>query len=202
MEAFLLELLPRFLDPAIAWQAINYGSKQQLLVRLPMRMMGYARVPTEHRPLSLVLIDRDDDDCVVLKRRIEDACRAAGLRDRRQRDTTDDFDVVNRIVIEELEAWFFGDANAVERAWPGSGRALRKAAYRDPDAIRGGTHEAFLRVLQGAGHLRGLDRLPKIDVARTMGSLLMPDINISPSFGQFWSGLNALLANGQRQTNG
>lgn len=202
MEAFLRELLPRFLARDLAWQAVNYGSKQQLLARLPKRMMGYAAIPAEHRPLSLVLVDRDDDDCVGLKRQIEMACQAAGLHSRTRPDATGCFDVVSRIVIEELEAWFFGDAGAVEQGWSGSGKALRKAAYRAPDAIRGGTHEAFLRVLQGAGHLRGLDRLPKIDVARIMGGLLTPDANISPSFRQFWTGLHALVINGQRQTNG
>ncbi len=131
MEAFLRELLPRFLDPDIAWQAVNYGSKQQLLARLPLRMLGYARVPAAHRPLSLVLVDRDDDDCNVLKHQIEDACRAAGLHSRTRPDATGGFDVVNRIVIEELEAWFFGDAKAVEQAWSGSASAPSTRSKND-----------------------------------------------------------------------
>jgi len=193
MAAFLDAFLPRQLDPAIDWRSIDYGSKQQLLDRLADRMAGYARIPSEHRPRSLVLVDRDDDDCRALKARLEAACAAAGLPTRAA--TPAAFEVVNRIVCEELEAWFFGDAAALDAGWHGAGRVVRQAAYRDPDAVRGGTHEALLRELQRAGHLKGLARLPKIDTARTMGMLLDPARNTSRSFRHFWDGLTMLAAN-------
>lgn len=103
--------------------------------------------------------------------------------------------MVNRIVCEELEAWFFGDIVALEEGWRGMRRITGQASYRDPDAIRGGTHEALLRELQRAGHLKGLSRLPKIDTARAMGNLLEPVRNTSRSFRHFWDGLNTLAAN-------
>ncbi|WP_302480052.1 DUF4276 family protein [Sphingomonas bacterium] len=193
MESFLKTLLPRHIDPRILFRSIDYGSKQQLLSRLPARMMGYARIPIDHRPLSLVLVDRDDDDCMSLKQRLNDACVAAGLRTRAATETGA-LDVVNRIVVEELEAWFFGDATALDKEWSGAGRVIAKAGFRDPDAIRGGTHEALLRELQRAGHLRGLTRLPKIDTARSMGALIDPGRNTSCSFQHFWTGLHSLLA--------
>ena len=193
MAAFLDEFLPRHLAAAMGWRAIDYGSKQQLLARLPQRLAGYARCPTGHRPLSLVLVDRDDEDCLALKRRLESACAAAGLLTRATL-AAGSFDVLNRIVVEELEAWFFGDAVALEQGWHGLGRVARQAAYRDPDAVRGGTHEALLREFQRAGHLRGLTRLPKIDTARTMGGLIDPARNTSRSFHHFWTGLTSLAA--------
>ena len=193
MEAFLDEFLPRHLDPAVCWRVIDYRSKQQLLARLPARLMGYAYIPLVHRPLSLVLVDRDDDDCTLLKRRLEEACAAAGLPTRTAAPDGN-FEVVNRIVVEELEAWFFGDGAALEQEWRGVGRIVAQASYRDPDAVRGGTHEALLRELQRAGHLRGLSRLPKIDTARTMGALIDPSRNTSRSFQHFWTGLTSLLA--------
>lgn len=195
MAAFLTELLPRTLDPAIAWRPIDYGSKWALLDRLPRRLIGYARIAVAYRPLSLVLVDRDDDDCLLLKQKLEQACRHAGLHTISSPAAGNGFDVVNRIVIEELEAWFFGDGDALGQGWQGADKLLAQAPFRDPDAVRGGTHEALLRVLQRAGHMRRAERLPKIDVARTMGTLMQPHRNRSTSFAHFWSGLNALAAN-------
>lgn len=194
MEAFLVAFLSRVLSADVAWRPINYGSKQQLFNRLPQRLSGYARYDPAYRPKVLVLVDRDADDCAVLKARLESACEENGLRTKTRPGVDGVFDVVNRIVIEELEAWFFGDADALQQAWPGTGRTSRRSAYRDPDAIRGGTHEALLRVLKASGHLGDSDRLPKIDVARTMGGVLIPERSRSCSFQHFWTGLNALLA--------
>ena len=105
------------------------------------------------------------------------------------------FEVVNRIVVEELEAWYFGAIPELVRAFHGVPLTLsNKQKYRDPDAIRGGTHEQLLRVLQNAGHFKGQSRLPKIEIARKMGSLIDPDTNLSTSFSHFLSGLKALAA--------
>lgn len=50
------------------------------------------------------------------------------------------FQVVNRIAVEELEAWFFGDWSALQAAYPRVPATIpQKARFRDPDAIVGGT---------------------------------------------------------------
>ena len=59
----------------------------------------------------------------------------------------EDFQVVNRLAIEELEAWFFGDVEALHAAYCRVSINLQdQARYRDPDAIRGGTYEALVVV--------------------------------------------------------
>lgn len=136
MEAFLVALLPRFVASDIPWRPIGYGSKQQLLARLPQRLLGYARYDPAHRPKILVLVDRDDDDCAALKLALEAACRAAALSTKAVPNTDGRFDVVNRIVVEELEAWFFGDGAALQQGWPAP-RATwdkRATAIRTPSA--------------------------------------------------------------------
>lgn len=194
MEAFLVEFLPRVLAPEIARRIINHGSKQKLLIQLPHRLNGYAKIPADYRPKVLVLVDRDQDDCHALKARLEAAVVDAGLRHKAQ-GGNGAFDVVNRVVVEELEAWYFGDMPAVAAAWPGvSPNLANRRGYRDPDAIAGGTHEAFFRVLQKAGHLKGQVRLPKIEVARTIAPHIDPQRNRSQSFGHFLSGLMTLDA--------
>jgi hypothetical protein len=47
-------------------------------------------------------------------------------------------------VVEELEAWFFGDVEAICQADPKvSPHLAKQKGYRDPDAIRGGTCGGF-----------------------------------------------------------
>jgi hypothetical protein len=98
------------------------------------------------------------------------------------------FQVLNRIAVEELEAWFFGDVQAVHRAYERVSPSLAaKAAYRDPDAIKGGTWEALERELQRAGYFKS--GLPKIKVARAISANMVPSRNRSRSFQVFQSGL-------------
>jgi hypothetical protein len=89
--------------------------------------------------------------------------------------------VVNRIAIEELEAWFFGEWSAVRQAYPRvSVRIPSQAAYRASDSIAGGTWEALERVLRKAGYFN--QGLPKKEVANAVGRYMDPDANTSPSF--------------------
>ena len=59
----------------------------------------------------------------------------------------------NRIVMEELEAWNFGDWEAVRAAYPRVSKGVpRQVGYRDPDAIAGRTWEAFERIMKRSGY--------------------------------------------------
>ena len=194
MKAFLEGLLPRVLDSEIIFKIINHESKSQLLAVVPERLLGYAKWhPVNTRPKALVLVDRDADDCAELKEQLEQACRDAKLTSKTAPAADGSFEVVNRIAVEELEAWYFGAVPELVAAFPGVPETLaNKQGFRDPDAVRGGTHEQLLKVLQKAGHFTRLDRLPKIATARTMGLLVDPATNRSTSFSHFLSGLKAL----------
>lgn len=92
--------------------------------------------------------------------------------------------IANRIVIEELEAWYFGDWGAVLRAYPRvSPNIPRRVSYRDPDAIRGGTWEAFERVMKKHGYFA--TGLRKVEAAEAIAAHIDPDRNQSVSFGVF-----------------
>lgn len=193
MEAYLEELIPRMQLDGHQIEIKDFGGKQKLLRELPKRLKGYASQPQEFRPKILVLVDRDAQDCAVLKAQLENACAAQGLTTKSANHAA--FEVVNRIVVEELEAWHFGDPGSLCEAFPGvPANLLSKKRYRDPDAIRGGTHEALLRVLQKAGHHAGATSLPKIDTARRLGALVSIAHNRSASFNHFIAGLQALAA--------
>jgi hypothetical protein len=176
MAAALAAILPKLLGPT-TFELITFDSKKELLKRLPDRLRGYARwMPATSR--IVVVVDRDADDCHELKARLDAMARQAGLATRSGGAT---WRVVNRLAIEELEAWFFGDWRAVRTAFPRvSDGVSRKATYRDPDAIAGGTWEAFERELKRAGyHSTGLR---KIEAARAIAPHMDPARNTSRSF--------------------
>lgn len=178
MEAFLRELLPRLLPAQVSFQIYPSQCKDELLQRLPDRLRGYGWLPDDWR--IVVIVDRDDDDCAVLKQRMEAMACQAGLRSRTASGGAI-WQVANRIAIEELEAWYFGDWESVCTSYPGVSRTLpRREGFRDPDAIRGGTWEAFERVLKQAGHFR--TGLRKTEAARTMGHSMDARRNSSRSF--------------------
>lgn len=196
MKDALDVLIPRLIgERAVDIKIIDHGSKPRLLTDLPNRLSGYVRRLANEDIRVLVAIDRDDDDCTGLKQQLEEIATAAGLATKSNPDAAGGFRVVNRIVVEELEAWFFGDVPALCAAYPGVPDTLdRKKGFRQPDAITGGTWEKLLQVLQRAGHYRASERLPKCDVARKVATLMDPSRNRSPSFRHFATGLEALLA--------
>ena len=182
MEAALAILLPKILTRTTFRIHVHQG-KPDLLSQLPQRLRGYAAwIPATWR--IVVVVDRDDDDCEELKRQLEDVAGQAGLVTRlaaRRTANAASYVVVTRLAIEELEAWYFGDWDAVRTAYPRTPRTIPfKAPYRAPDAIKGGTHEALLRVLQQAGYFAG--GLRKIEAARTIAEHMEPSRNTSPSF--------------------
>ena len=74
MEAALEKLLPKILTNA-DFEIRRFQCKDDLLKRLPERLAGYrAWLPDNWR--ILVLVDRDDDNCVELKEQLESIARA------------------------------------------------------------------------------------------------------------------------------
>ena len=101
--------------------------------------------------------------------------------------------VIPRIAVEELEAWFFGDWQAVRAAYPGVAAGVpSKRGHRDADAIAGGTAEALERVLQDAGYFAG--GLRKIEAARAIATHMDPRRNRSKSFCVLRDALAELVA--------
>ena len=181
MEVALQHLLPRLLREGIRADLRQFQCKSDLLRQLPQRLAGYAQWLPETAAV-LVVVDRDDDECIALKDRLDAMARAAGLVPRSDALPGGRFQVVNRIAIEELEAWFFGDWPAVCAAYPKmQGTLPRRAGFRDPDAIAGGTWEALERELQRKGYFK--QGLRKLELAREVASRMDPARNRSASFG-------------------
>jgi len=164
-EAALRNFVPRILGSRVSFHIHAYQGKPDLLNKLPERLKGYKNwLPDNWR--IVVLIDEDREDCTKIKTQLEKMAAQAGLLTKSGARAGELFHVLNRLCVEELEAWFLGDVKAITAAYPGVPPSLaQRAGFRDPDAILGGTWEALERVLQRAGYHRG--GLEKIKAAVT-----------------------------------
>lgn len=191
MEATVEHLLPKLMND-VDFETRRFQCKDDLLKNLPDRLCGYSTWLPEKWAI-LVLVDRDDDDCLALKQKLEDMAENAGLLSKSRVGTGKRFQVANRIAIEELEAWFFGDWAAVQAAYPRVPATIpQRAGYRDPEAILGGTWEALERVLKRAGYFK--TGLRKIECARAVAQKMEPSRNTSHSFRAFIAAVSSALA--------
>ncbi len=179
-EEFLNIIIPK-IAPSLEFHIYPSQGKGDLLRNLPSRLRAYRRyLPDDWR--ILILIDSDGGDCAALKNRLENIASASGLRTKSQ--SPKKYHVINRIVVQELESWYFGDWNAVSAAYPRVNRDhCRKAAIRIPDAIDK-TWETFEAILKKYKCLPNI-RLPKIATARKIAGHMKPECNISASFIAF-----------------
>ena len=191
-EAALTNLISKILSGDHTFAIHPFQGKLDLLSNLPNRLRGYqAWLPDDWR--IVVLIDEDRQNCVVIKRQLEDAARIAGLITRTSTGGQGPFQVLNRLAIEELEAWFFGDVAAIKAAYPRVPAGLgQKAKYRDPDRITGGTWEALERELKKVGYY--IAGMPKIEVSRKISRYMDVHQNRSHSFRVFLDGLRACIS--------
>jgi hypothetical protein len=182
-EAFLNAALPSILGDKTFAIHVHQG-KSDLLGKLEGRLKGYQHwLPDNNR--IIVLIDRDNEDCITLKAKLEEITERAGFV---SRSKGPDWRVANRIVIEELEAWFFGDWEAVYACYPRVSKTVTaKAAFRVSDDIRGGTWEALERILISCGYYQ--EGLPKLELAANVGMNFDANRCTSSSFSAFLEAL-------------
>lgn len=190
-EITLRNIIPKMVGGECKFRILSFQGKYDLLSKLPHYLKSYPKSLPDNSYI-IVLIDRDNDDCRLLKQKLEAIAKETGLFTKSNPDPHGRYQVINRIVIEELEAWFFGDIDAIQAAYPRiiSRRLGRKQPYRDPDAISGGTWEALEKELKKAGYYR--NGMPKIETARKISEYMLPIRNRSKSFQVFMNTLKEL----------
>ncbi len=195
LESALSQLLPKILQSAVTSKIHAFRGKTDLLAKLPNRLKGYqAWLPADWK--IVILIDKDLEDCLKLKQQLEIMAISSGLITKSSAQKGKSFQVLNRIVIEELEAWFFGDVEAIHQAYPKvSPNLATQQKFRDPDAIKGGTWEALERVLRKVGyHLGGLE---KYKASSEISQYMNPELNRPTSFKVFYRGSLEIIDNQQ-----
>lgn len=179
MEAFLNVLLPRFLPEGTTFGIRPFQGKRDMLAKLPCRLKAYAKwLPQDWR--IMVLIDCDSDSCLELKQQLEDFAVEAGLRTR-SKSGASSWQLVNRIVIQELEAWFIADWPSLRAAYPALPAKAPKACCLPESISR--TWETLEFTLKRRGYFAG--GLRKIELARAVASFFDFENSSSESYAHF-----------------
>ncbi len=160
-------------------------SKRILLGQLPRLLRGYGRSLDPAWAAVVVVVDLDRRDCESFKHELLEVLNACDPRP----------NTLFRIAIEEIEAWFLGDRNAVRAAYPRAKDAVLNRYSQDSIC---GTWEVLANIVHPGGAAR-LSRQgwPHIGEAKycwatNIASKMNVDANLSQSFRVFRDGVRRL----------
>ncbi len=168
MKILLDGLLPR-LFPGLSFLCLSHEGKHDLEKSIPRKLQAWR----EPGVCFAIIRDNDNDDCKRLKTTLHEQCDKGGRPD-----------TLIRIACQELEAWYFGDADALADAFgKESIRNIRyKAKYRDPDSVQ--RPSAKLEKL--------IPEFQKVSGARLMAQRLTREHNRSVSFRVSMDGIESI----------
>ncbi len=188
MEAFLKILIEKEF-PEITYHFIKFRGKSDLLKSLGKRLKGYAKSMQEYERI-FVLVDRDRDDCYELKTTLEHFAIDAGLKTKSS--SPENYQIVNIIVIDMLEAWYFGHWDAVCKAYPKmKHETIKQKNFRKPDEVKGHTKYQLQKLFQQRVLYK--TGLLQLQIATNIAECYDPSSCISPSFQQFWRALKRTI---------
>ncbi len=160
-------------------------TKRILLDQLPRLLRGYGKTPGIDA--VVVVLDSDSRDCAAFLAELQAAASICNPAPQ----------TLFRLVIEEIEAWYFGDQAALLAAYP---KAKPDVLGRYAQDSICGTWELFADAVSSGGSAAikkagwPLPGQIKHEWAEKIGPLMDPDRNTSPSFGKFKAGLLRLIA--------
>lgn len=204
-EKLLQMLLPQFLGPQgepHTWRLHAYKgigripkglvmkadpAKRILLDRLPKVLRGYGKTPGIDA--VVVVVDTDKRDCVAFLDELKGVaatCNPVPI-------------TLFRLAIEEIEAWYFGDQDALLAAYPRAkqdvlGKYVQDSACDTWELLADAVHLGGSAAIKKAGW--PLPGQVKHEWAEKIGPLMKSERNISPSFGKLRDGLRRLVAEG------
>jgi hypothetical protein len=167
---------------------LNAGAdpaKRILLDQLPRILRGYGNTPGIDA--VVVVLDSDRRNCTQFLtelRALVAGCNPAP-------------NTMFRLAIEEMEAWYLGDLQALQQAYPRAKADVLRRYTQDGvcgtwELLADAVHPGGSAAVQRAGW--PLPGQIKCEWAERIGPLLDPDRNVSPSFGKFRDGLRRLVA--------
>lgn len=201
-EKLLAQLLPRILGEQGAphtWRLKAYKgigrippglsakadpAKRMLLDQLPRLLQGYGKTPGIDA--VVVVLDTDRRNCKDFLQELKSVAQGCSPSPR----------TLFRLAVEEMEAWYLGDREALVKAYP---RAKRDVLDRYAQDSVCGTWELLADAVQ-AGGVAAIKKvgwpLPghiKHEWAERIGPFMSLHQNASPSFGKFRDGLSQLV---------
>lgn len=168
---------------------LNAGAdpaKRILLDQLPRLLQGYGKTPGIDAVVVVVLDSdrRNCEDFLAELKALAAACNPVP-------------NTLFRIAIEEMEAWYFGDQQALKAAYP---KAKIEVLQRYQQDSVCGTWEQLADAIYPGGSAAikkagwPLPGQIKYEWAARIGPFLDPDRNVSPSFRKLRDGLRRLVA--------
>ncbi|MCL2856774.1 MAG: DUF4276 family protein [Oscillospiraceae bacterium] len=170
MKYLLDELLHKLLPEDIVYQTIPHNGKSALRKSLPKKLRGWNE-PGDVR--FIVIHDQDRKDCIELKKQLVELCDNYNRK------------VLIRIVCQELEAWYFGDIEALAKAYGKDkiNAISNKRQFQNPDSIPN-PKEVLNKLLPEHQQIIGAKRVaPYMNVNK----------NTSPSFNCFVNGVKHFI---------
>ncbi len=159
---------------------------RSLLHNLPSKLRAYGQ-NMQGSEVVVLLVDLDDKDCIVFKRELKSVLDCCNQKP----------NLLIRIAIEELEAWYLGDRKAIMTAFPSANQRVLNKYVQDSQV---GTWE----VLAEAVHPNGLSALNKLgkrsplvlEQKKKWTKAIAPTMDVnnneSPSFCAFRDGIKSL----------
>jgi hypothetical protein len=175
MMLALRTILPRILPEGYALDRNVFlrphNGKSDLQKSIPAKARVFSSF---HRPARIVIIhDQDSNDCQKLKADLLNLVKQNG-----------NCPALIRIACRELEAWYLGDMDAVQKVYPKFKAAQHRssAKFRNPDKVNASAE--LQRLIEG---------FQKGFAAREIPQYLEIEKNNSPSFSAFVTGLRQFL---------
>lgn len=161
----------------VSCRVITHQGKDDLLKAITKTVPSLSRIPNTS---ILVLHDQDQNDCRILKAKIvhlmEQHCQCH---------------YKIRIVCQELEAWYFGDIEAIKLCYEviNQQQLTSRTKRKNVDEIVNPSHE----LLKYIREYHKLKTLPKVQMAKRVAVHLNVDRNTSTSFKMTTNAILELL---------
>lgn len=180
MEEVLKNILPKILPEGYKLDENVFlrphNGKSDLRKSIPNKVRAFSKY---YEPVKIIILHDQDNvlDCKNLKNSILELCK----------DEKNNFYLpcLVRIVCQELESWYIGDLEAIEKAYTSfrSEKYKNKKEFRNPDIIE--------KPSQTMKHI--LPNFQKIQTAKDVSKYMDINNNKSESFCFFISGIQKFL---------
>lgn len=166
LKNVLDEILPKILPEGIFFRIYPHQGKEDLENALKKTLPSISKIPGSK---ILITRDQDNNDCVQLKTYINDMVK---------NNCHCEYSI--RIICKELESWFLGDMQAIEKAYPRfkADNYINKAEFRNVDKIQYPNRQLLKLLPEYADR----QTLPKLEVSENISKHLDIDNNLSSSF--------------------
>jgi hypothetical protein len=160
------------------------ANKRILLDRLPQILKGYGRIPNVG--YIVIICDLDDKDKKIFLKELNNILNSCSPKP----------DACFCLAIEEIEAWYLGDLEAIRKAYPSAKKAVLNGYVNDSicgtwELLADATYKGGYKALSKKG--RQAIGIQKFEWANMISPYMDISNNKSPSFMYFCSKVHDII---------